>query len=436
MLEQIDMDKVKRFEHIGKLLYCCFFCMLCYSLQIAGKNITYNIYSQANLTFIYPMQFGISHFISPFALLFVDAIISNFRMGFVIYLGTFNAFTYLLGSLMVASCSEEQYFFCNPYTLTITIGIETFFGGIANCIFYVSYAVYANSLTNSYNKQLYLGIAYSILSTCQVLGNTIGYLFSNKVSIFHYYLFLVIGILFIQFFLLFVKDIRPKNQRQSLIFTQLIKQQLDQLKIAFSYPKFQSLIPYTLFSSMLQGCYFNVLPVLLKGVLGKTDNQKSFIMFFFGGVGSLLGGFISGRIGHWTSLFNVAWLQTFLVCVFCVQSLYSYADKILFMTYTSGLNLGLTYSGLEALHAMMIAKLINKENYYYVANSAVCSLASTLISVVFIFLSKTTFMYYLYFMVILIFFNITFLVISQRKFKSMKKISLINTEQTDSLTKE
>lgn len=36
--------------------------------------------------------------------------------------------------------------------LTITIGIETFFGGIANCIFYVSYAVYANSLTNSYNK--------------------------------------------------------------------------------------------------------------------------------------------------------------------------------------------------------------------------------------------------------------------------------------------
>ena len=53
------------------------------------------------------MQFGISHFISPFALLFVDAIISNFRMGFVIYLGTFNAFTYLLGSLMVASCSED-----------------------------------------------------------------------------------------------------------------------------------------------------------------------------------------------------------------------------------------------------------------------------------------------------------------------------------------
>lgn len=41
------------------------------------------------------------------------------------------------------------------------------------------------------------------------------------------------------------------------------------------------------------------------------------------------------------------------------------------MTYTSGFNLGLTYSGLEALHAMMIAKLINKENFYYVANSAV-----------------------------------------------------------------
>ncbi|CAK70899.1 unnamed protein product (macronuclear) [Paramecium tetraurelia] len=159
-------------------------------------------------------------------------------------------------------------------------------------------------------------------------------------------------------------------------------------------------------------------------------------MFFFGGVGSLLGGFVSGRIGHWTSLFNVAWFQTFLVGLFCVQSFFSYADKILIMTYSSGFNLGLSYSGLEALHAMMIAKLINKENYYYVANSAVSSLASTILSLVFIFLSKTTFMYFLYFMLLLIFLNVAFLVISQRRFSNIKQVSLINTEQSDSQTKE
>ncbi|CAD8049326.1 unnamed protein product [Paramecium sonneborni] len=187
---------------------------------------------------------------------------------------------------------------------------------------------------------------------------------------------------------------------------------------------------------MLQGCYFNVLPVLLKGVLGKTDNQKSFMMFFFGGIGSLLGGFFSGRIGHWTNLFNVGWFQNLLVCIFCVQSLYAYNEKILVMTYTSGFNLGLTYSGLEALHAMMIAKLINKENFYYVANSAVNSLASTLLSIVFIFLSKTTFMYYFYFMLLLIILNIIFLFTSQKKFQNIRQLTLINTEQTDSLTKE
>lgn len=111
----------------------------------------------------------------------MDAIITRLSMRMVLYFGSFNAFAFLLGAFVVSSCQEAELFYCNVTSLTIVIAIETLFGGVASCLFFVGYPVYINSISNPENKSLYFGIGYSIYSISSFLGNMIGYFTSTKI---------------------------------------------------------------------------------------------------------------------------------------------------------------------------------------------------------------------------------------------------------------
>jgi hypothetical protein len=63
-------------------------------------------------------------------------------------LGSFNAFAFLLGAFVVSSCEEAALFYCNVPALTSVIAVETLFGGVASCLFFVGYPVYINSISN------------------------------------------------------------------------------------------------------------------------------------------------------------------------------------------------------------------------------------------------------------------------------------------------
>lgn len=65
-------------------------------------------------------------------------------------------------------------------------------------------------------------------------------------------------------------------------------------------------IPFLIFSSMLQGCYFTFLPGLLKYVQGGvTINEHTFLLYMIGGLGMMFGGVVAGKLSQFLSVFIV-----------------------------------------------------------------------------------------------------------------------------------
>ncbi|CAK86284.1 unnamed protein product (macronuclear) [Paramecium tetraurelia] len=415
-----------KYPNFYKLLYCTTIIMLCYTFQNAGKSISYNIYNSQGLTFLYSMQFTINYFISPIALLFMDAIISRLSMSTILYLGSFNAFAFLLGAFVVSSCQQADLFYCNVSTLTLAIAIETLLGGVASCLLFVGYPVYINSISNPQNKSYYFGIGYSIYSISSFTGNTIGYFTSTKIEPFYYYSILIVGLAITQLFLFRVEDLRDRTQIVKQSFSNMFKQQIKQLKNAFNNKDYQAFIPFLIFCSMLQGCYFTFLPALLKHVQGGiTINEHTFLLYLIGGLGMMLGGIFAGKLSQKANLFIVGWCQVFFAILFVILAMTSYYWKILNTTYTTGFFCGIVFTGTESLAAMITGVLVSDKSYYFVANDILICLGIALTSSISLLLSKSNLQAMVYVVMMILMLNIVSLIYAQRIFKTPNKNSKV-----------
>ncbi|CAD8081283.1 unnamed protein product [Paramecium sonneborni] len=420
------MELQPKYQNFYQLLYCTTIIMLCYTFQNAGKSISYNIYNSQGLTFLYSMQFTINYFISPIALLFMDAIIQKLSMSTVLYLGSYNAFAFLLGAFVVSSCQQADLFYCNVNTLTIAIAIETLLGGVASCLFFVGYPIYINSISNPQNKSYYFGIGYSIYSISSFSGNTIGYFTSTKIEPFYYYSILILGLGITQLFLFKVKDLRDRSQIVKQSFKKMFKQQIEQLKNAFNNKDYQVFVPFLIFCSMLQGCYFTFLPALLKHVQdGITINEHTFLLYLIGGVGMMLGGIGAGKLSQKANLFIVGWCQILFASIFVILGIASFYWKIITTTYAAGFFCGIVFTGSESLAAMITGVLVSDKSYYFVANDILICIGIALTSSISLLLSKSNFEGMIYVIIGILILNILSLIHAQRIFKATIKNSKV-----------